>query len=89
MNIPPIHTRFDLVWKLTDMDGVMLRRINLWQVPLVGEIINIGGTPYRVINTSGSLPDEDEIGHSSPVQWAFVKVQKASSFTVNLGGTEY
>lgn len=86
---PPIHTRFDLVWKLSDMPGVLLRRVNLWQVPLVGEIVNIGGNPYRVIQTGWSLPDEEEMHEMSPVQYAFVKVQKASNFSVTIGDREY
>jgi len=94
----PIHTRFDLVWQLTDMAGVMLRRQNLWEVPLVGETVNIGGNPYRVISRGWSLPDMDTVT-DTPVlegapnegylQYAFVKVQKASNFTVEIGGTEY
>jgi len=94
---PPIHTRFDLVWNLSDMAGVMLRRQNLWQVPLVGETVNIGGNPYRVIDVGWSLPDMSDVSTPSLeggpndgyVQYAYVKVQKASDFTVMLGGTEY
>ena len=95
--IPPIHVRFDLVSPHdTDMAGVMWRRQNLWQVPLVGEIVNIGGNPYRVISVGWSLPDMldastpmEEGGDDGYLQYAFVKVQKASKFTVTLGGTEY
>jgi hypothetical protein len=71
------------------MAGVMLRRHDLWQVPLVGEIVSIDGNPYRIIHTGWALPDLDEMGPETPIQYAYVKVQKASNFTVNLGGREY
>lgn len=94
---PPIHTRFNLVWKLSDRAGVLLRRQNLWQVPEVGEIVNIGGNPYRVIHRGWALPDvtdpDTPVLEGGPndgyIQYAFVEVQKASDFTVTLGGTEY
>jgi hypothetical protein len=93
----PIHARFDLVWKLSDMAGVMLHRQDLWQIPLVGEIVNIGGYPYRVISRGWGLPEVenpstpiDQGGRNSGyTQYAVVKVQKATNFTVELGGREY
>jgi hypothetical protein len=97
MSAPPINVRFDLVSQLSNMDGVLLRRQNLWQVPLVGEIVSIGGYPYRVIARAWSLPDvigdpmslAPPESHGAYAQFAYVKVQKASSFTVHIGSKAY
>lgn len=81
----PIFARFDLVHRLTDREGVMLHHTELWQVPSEGQIVNIGGNPYRVFEVDWSIPDEP----NPFAQYAYVKVQKASDFVVQLGGREY
>ena len=86
---PPIRTRFDLVWKLSNRDGVFLTLLDLWQVPRIKDIVNIEGNPYRVINVGWSLPTKEERHEDSPTQYAFVDVQKASEFKVLLGDREY
>lgn len=77
---PPIDARFDLVTRLTDMSGATIHRCGLWQVPDVGQIVSIEGNPYRVISIGWALPSMAESDPDDAVQYAYVKVQKASDF---------
>jgi hypothetical protein len=85
---PPILARFDFVYRLHDMAAVQLERRRLWQIPAEGQTVNIDGNPYRVFDVGWALPDVNDDSNDA-VQYAYVKVQKASDFTVTIGGRVY
>lgn len=86
--LAPIPTRFNLVPRLPsppsgpDLDpkvprsGVLLSLVRLWQVPSIGQNININGNPYRVQDV-GWVLDQDG-------QRAYVDVEKTRNFDVTM-----
>lgn len=84
-----IIVRFDLIHTLTDLSGVQLLKRPMPAVPSEGQIVNIGGNPYRVIEVGWAVPAWDNENREDLNVYAYVRVQKASSFTVTLGGRKY
>ena len=78
-----IITCFELLYNLADDERVLLLSIDMPQVPGKGHVVNINGYPYRVVDIRWAIWGGDL------AVYAFVDVQKASTFTVTLGGREY
>lgn len=78
-----IHAEFRLTIDLSTGEEVELHRCLLPQAPARGEIVNINGNPYRVSECGWG------IGIEEPKVYAYITVDKATSFTVVLGGRKY
>ena len=77
-----IIVRFELLYRLSPRAVVLLHRMPMPQVPAEGQVITIRSDPYRVTAVSWAIDASDAI-------FAYVDVQKASDFTVTIGGVEY
>lgn len=77
---PPSEVTFNLVYNL---QRVQVHRRAMWQVPSVGQVVNINGDPYRVIDVGWAFTEDD------PTAYAYVDLQKAADFTVTVGDRDY
>jgi hypothetical protein len=89
-----IATKFLLFLNAGDKSGQRLALVLLPQVPDVGEIVNIGDNPYRVVERSWAIDVHSyELeygihGEQKDLQ-CFVKVQKAGDFKVKIRDKEF
>ena len=78
-----LHAEFRLLYNLANRHEVALLAMEMPQVPSEGQIVNIEGNPYRVVAVAWSvLANNDQT-------YVYINVQKASDFTVIIGGHEY
>ena len=82
-----IPTRFDYLYNLGHNQTVMLQKTRLHEIPRVGEVVNLLGYPFRVVEVGWSIPHPEDVDDEA--QYAFVTVQKASEFTFVVGDQEF
>lgn len=91
-----IATRFDLVKNAAnkDMDLCGFVRVQLHQVPDVGETVSLNGNPFVVVNRAWAVSDEGPrdgpcltavggVKYANRYQHAYVQVVKKGEFNVD------
>lgn len=80
-----MRVKYELIVSLYKNDRVVLMEHDTDYRPIVGDIVNVDGNPFLVYSVGSAFVEGDR----TPPLYVYVKVFKAGSFELKIGGKNY